>query len=104
MSLSVSGKPKICEKNEKYYEENLIHKTKKGDFVRSKSELIIADKLFDKGISYEYEQEFIRDGKKKIPDFTITYMGEYIWEHCGMMSNANYKKKWQDKKIFIFLI
>ena len=36
----------------------------KGDFVRSKSELIIADKLFDKGISYEYEQEFIRDDKK----------------------------------------
>ena len=101
MSLSVSGKPKICEKNEKYYEENLIYKSKKGDFVRSKSELIIADKLFDKGISYEYEQEFIRDGKKKILDFTITYMGdEYIWEHYGMMSNANYKKKWQDKKIW----
>ncbi|MCR5319309.1 MAG: ATP-dependent RecD-like DNA helicase [Treponema sp.] len=94
-------KPKICEKDDKYYEENLIHKTKKGDFVRSKSELIIADKLFDKGISYEYEQDFIRDGKKKIPDFTITYMGdEYIWEHCGMMSNANYKKKWEDKKIW----
>ena len=94
-------KPKICEKDDKYFEENLIHKTKRGEFVRSKSELIIADKLFDKGIHYDYEKDFIRDGKKKIPDFTINYMGdEYIWEHCGMMSNADYKKRWEDKKIW----
>lgn len=94
-------KPKICEKDDKYFEENLIHKTKKGDFVRSKSELIIADKLFDNGIEYEYEKELFIDGMKKIPDFTISYMGdEYYWEHCGMMSNADYKKKWEDKKIW----
>ena len=93
--------PKICIKNDKYFEENLIHKTKKGDFVRSKSELIIADKLFDKGIDYEYEKELIIDGKKKIPDFTISYMGDtYYWEHCGMMSKSDYKKKWEDKKIW----
>ncbi len=94
-------KPKICIKDDKYFEENLIHKTKKGDFVRSKSELIIADKLFDKGIEYEYEKELILDGKKKIPDFTITYMGDiYYWEHCGMMSKSDYKKRWEDKKIW----
>ena len=94
-------KPKICEKDDKYFEENLIHKTKKGDFVRSKSELIIADKLFDKGIEYEYEKELIIDGKKKIPDFTITYMGDiYYWEHCGMMSKSDYQKRWEDKKIW----
>lgn len=66
----------------KYYEENLIHKTKKGDFVRPKSELIIADKLFDKGTSYEYEQEFLRDGKKKIPDYLYGW-----WIHLGTLWN-----------------
>ena len=36
--------------------------TKKGELVRSKSELLIADRLFDKGIPYRYEAELNLSG------------------------------------------
>lgn len=39
-----------------FLEENLIHRTERGDLVRSKSELVIADKLHARGIDYAYEQ------------------------------------------------
>ena len=49
--------PDIVEYKKKYYEQALIHRTLKGELVRSKSEVIIANMLFEAGIDYEYEKE-----------------------------------------------
>ena len=95
--------PEIVAVNDKYYEAGLIHKTLRGELVRSKSEVIIANMLFQSGIFYEYEKDLRIDNIRKIPDFTIDDQdsGETVyWEHCGMMSDPEYKKKWEAKKQF----
>jgi hypothetical protein len=82
----------------------LIHKTKKeGLLVRSKSEVIIANILVEKGIEFEYEREFIgKNDQKRIPDFTfIDAAGDIvILEHLGMMSLPSYKADWEKKLQF----
>jgi len=93
--------PKIIKINDKFYDQNLIHKTARGEIVRSKSEVIIADKLFAKDIDYCYEQSLKgNDNIVKYPDFTIENSETgvtYIWEHCGMLNDPNYNKKWLNK-------
>ena len=53
-----------------YYQENLIYETSKGEYVRSKSEMIIADILYQnkEHILYKYERplEIMINGKKTI--------------------------------------
>ncbi|TNE43157.1 MAG: RNA helicase [Deltaproteobacteria bacterium] len=88
--------------NERFLEEGLIHKTKKGDLVRSKSEVIIANELFNQGIDrYEYEIELVlANGEKRYPDFTIIDddTGEsYYWEHLGLLHNPDYAARWERK-------
>lgn len=68
--------------------------TERGERVRSKSEKIIADKLYALGIPYRYEYPLILDGNVKLyPDFTILKMPEreevYL-EHLGMMDDGDY--------------
>ncbi len=96
--------PDIKEYQGKYYEKSLIHMTLKGDLVRSKSEVIIANMLYDAGLKdyYEYEKEIdLGEDGKRIPDFTIEDAETgicYYWEHCGMLGDASYSKRWEDKK------
>lgn len=95
--------PSIVKLNDKYYEENLIHRTENGEMVRSKSEVIIANALKSRGIQYEYEKELVFDGVRKIPDFTIedNETGEtFYWEHCGMLDDVKYRERWENKKRF----
>ncbi len=70
-----------------------VYFTIKGERVRSKSEMIIADRLFANGIPYKYECP-LKIGKAIIhPDFTILRMSDrqiLYHEHCGMMDNADY--------------
>ena len=94
--------PEITEYKGRYYEKNLIHMTLKGDLVRSKSEVIIANMLYESGIDYEYEKEidFGKDGKR-IPDFTIMDEDGDVccyWEHCGMLGDSGYSRHWEEKK------
>ena len=68
--------------------------TERGERVRSKSEKIIADKLYALGIPYRYEYPLMLDGNVRVyPDFTILKMPEreevYL-EHFGMMDDADY--------------
>lgn len=77
--------------------------TAKGDYVRSKSEVIIANELYNHGISYDYEKPLLLSGYSKpiLPDFTIyTPMGNstIFWEHCGLMNDSEYRSKWEWKK------
>lgn len=68
--------------------------TEKGERVRSKSEKIIADKLYMMGIPYRYEYPLVlNNGVIVYPDFTILRMPrrqEVYLEHFGMMDDMNY--------------
>ena len=79
-------------KNPKY-PEGLVHSTARGDKVRSKSEVIIADQLYSLGIPYNYEPEIELEGKKFNPDFEVwSYKFNRViyWEHFGLINKASY--------------
>jgi hypothetical protein len=83
------------------FAEHLIHRTEKGHLVRSKSELVIANMLFQLGIPYEYERVLdgtIAAGRLR-PDFSfVTADGDLlVWEHLGMLSRPDYKRGWDWK-------
>ena len=88
----------IYEKNT-MYPENLRYETERGDVVRSKSEVIIANILYQnrEHILYKYERplEIVENGRKKTiyPDFTIInkHTGKITyWEHAGRMDDPYY--------------
>ncbi|MGH7848108.1 MAG: AAA family ATPase [Candidatus Binatia bacterium] len=83
-----------------FFEEYLIHRTARGEMVRSKSEVIIADHLANKGIEYIYERPLTIEGLTKYPDFTIEDMESgltFYWEHCGMLHVPSYRRRWEEK-------
>ncbi len=78
------------------YPETLVHRTLKGDYVRSKSEVIIANCYYLKNIQYRSE-EVTQVGKYFFaPDFKILVPGKRkikIHEHFGLMNNSEYREK-----------
>jgi hypothetical protein len=93
--------PAPVEVDGKFLEANLIHKTRKGIAVRSKSEVIIADLLYSKNIEFQYEQVLVGDdGRERWPDFTIfddTVGTKIYWEHLGMLHRPSYRRNWETK-------
>ncbi len=92
--------PSPIELNGRFFEEQLIHRTARGEMVRSKSEVIIANALAAKGVDYAYERPLTIEGVTKYPDFTIEDMesGQTIyWEHCGMLHVPSYRRRWEKK-------
>lgn len=84
-----------------YFSDNLRHTTENGEKVRSKSEVIIANALREKGVPYSYEKTLtFSNGETLLPDFTITAKDgtELYWEHLGMLSDTGYARHWADKK------
>lgn len=84
------------------YVENLIHKTKQGIYVRSKSEVIIANLLHDANILFEYERRFDTETGWRLPDFSIPTSSDelIILEHLGMLHRPSYREEWEIKKEF----
>ena len=82
-----------------WYAEGRVHEALTGAMVRSKSELIIANLLAERGISFEYEMPLLApDGTMYLPDFSIVHQGEmWFWEHWGMMSESKYRDHRQTK-------
>lgn len=83
-----------------WYEEGKIHRTLANVMVRSKSEVIIANMLFERDIPFRYEQPlFAPDGTFYLPDFTITLRGEqWYWEHLGRLEDEPYRRHWETKQ------
>ena len=82
------------------YPEDLKLMTMKGHYVRSKSEVMIADELYRRGIPYRYECAIELEGETIYPDFTILdpKTGKiYLWEHFGLMDSPKYISKFQYK-------
>ncbi len=82
-----------------FHPENLRYETEQGEYVRSKSEVIVANILYQhrKDILYKYEKplEVLVDRKIKTiyPDFTIlnVHTGKiWYWEHAGRMDDPVY--------------
>lgn len=83
-----------------WYEAGRIHQAISGDMVRSKSEVIIANMLHERGVNFWYEKPLLAaDGTLYMPDFTIQHLGEkYYWEHLGLLSQPEYKDHWEQKQ------
>ena len=75
--------------------------TAKGERVRSKSEIIIADSLAREGIPYRYEFPVrLKQIGNVYPDFTVLNVKrrkEIYWEHLGMMDDSEYVEKAMQK-------
>lgn len=86
LSVKYQGK-EFAEDAPQYYSE-------KGERVRSKSEVIIADLLSKEEIPYRYEYPIYLRGLGIVyPDFTVLNIKErkeIYWEHLGMMDDSNY--------------
>ena len=84
-----------------FSEDSTKYATARGDFVRSKSENIIADTLYRMSIPYRYEFPLelkAEDGRhiKLHPDFcclNLRARQEFYWEHFGMMDNSDYAEQ-----------
>lgn len=79
---------------------NLIYETLDGNHVRSKSEVIICNLLYQAGIPYKYEEKlYYAPGKWIEPDFTIVMPNgkTYYWEHVGMLGKESYNNRWLEK-------
>lgn len=83
-----------------WYEEGKIHSTLAEHMVRSKSEVIIANMLFDRDIPFTYEEPlYAPDGTFYLPDFTVTWQGDrWYWEHLGRLDDEGYGNHWATKK------
>lgn len=68
--------------------------TEKGERVRSKSEVIIANRLLKEDIPYHYEYPVLLKGFGLVhPDFMILNVRRrkvFYWEHRGMMDKEGY--------------
>lgn len=78
-----------------------IYESESGIWVRSKSEVIIANLLFKSGVTFAYEEHLRYGGGKHIePDFTINANGQtWYWEHLGMLGDTDYDDRWVEKKL-----
>lgn len=76
------------------YEKPDAYITLNGEKVRSKSEMMIADRLKLLGLPYKYEQPlFLADGRVVFPDFTILdtrSRQDVYYEHFGRMGEEKY--------------
>ena len=87
-----------------FLEERLIHRTTRGEMVRSKNELVIANILHglekEGHLAYYVEPRLpFDDGRGRWADFLVESDGEsWYWEHCGMMDDKDYRLRWERKK------
>ena len=82
-----------------YKPENKIHVTSKGLRVRSKSEALIAERLYANDIAFHYEEVLNVGSAALVPDFTIRRPDGSIvyWEHCGLTGDAHYMRRHYNK-------
>lgn len=77
-----------------FREDAPAYTTFRGEPVRSKSEVMIANELFRRQIPYRYECPLTcGDGVEIYPDFQLLDVRnrrEFYWEHFGMMDNPEY--------------
>ena len=77
-----------------YFEDGLIYPTKRGELVRSKTEVFIANTYYELGIPYRYECALrLKNGALRYPDFTILdqFRHQVVYhEHLGLLEDTEY--------------
>lgn len=98
------AKPSLIAHGAKFLEQGLVHRTTRGELVRSKSEVIIANLLDSMGVPYSYEQPFVgQDGSVRYPDFTVEDAESgrrLLVEHLGLLDRPDYKSRWEKKLLW----
>lgn len=77
-----------------------IFETMRGERVRSKSEQIIADRLYVSGIPYKYECPILVGDEIMHPDFSVLRISDrkiLYYEHCGRMDDEDYANDMVDR-------
>ncbi|MBR3032471.1 MAG: hypothetical protein IKH92_05580 [Clostridiales bacterium] len=78
------------------YVDGLIYPTKRGELVRSKTEVFIANTYYELGIPYRYECAMrLKNGALRYPDFTTLdqYRHQVVYhEHFGLIEDAGYRR------------
>ena len=77
---------------------DVYYETDRGEFVRSKSEKILADMFYKNAIPYVYEPKIFLgpEGRVSFPDFALLNVRTrkiFYWEHLGMCSDPEYAIK-----------
>ena len=87
--------------NSNPYSIDTGYETERGETVRSKSEKIIAVKLYSMGIPYSYEYRLLVKGARAMyPDFTILNTNTrrtWYWEHFGLTDDDSYRDNMSHK-------
>jgi len=86
-----------------YHPEKLRIPTNSSVLVRSKSEALIFNRLFESGLPFIYEKPLNICGQVIYPDFTIINPSTgkiYIYEHFGMLDDEGYFDKFIRKLAF----
>lgn len=81
-----------------WHPEHLTLRTTAGLYMRSKAEVLIAEKLYEYGIPFRYEQILLLGSRQYAPDFTFEAAdgSEFYLEFFGMMDNEEYAANcWQ---------
>lgn len=75
-----------------YRQEELKHLTTAGFKVRSKSEVVLTEKLKELRLPFKYECPIYLSGRQFLPDFTVMRAdGKFVFmEHCGLMTEEQY--------------
>jgi len=93
--------PEPVQVGQRIYDNKHIHRSKRGNLMISKSEVIIANELASAGIEYRYELAYVgKDKTRRYPDFTIEDADTgvtWFWEHLGMLGDPEYERKWKLK-------
>lgn len=84
------------------FDEYKVHSTFSEYFVRSKSEVIIANSLHQAELDFFYEKPLkAKDNTMFLPDFTVMFQGEeHYWEHCGLLNLPDYAAHWNKKELW----
>ena len=86
--------------------EHLTVKTIRGEYVRSKSESIIALVLSNHLVPYRYECALPLPSATLYPDFMIMHPVSrqiFLWEHFGMIDNPRYLRNQFEYKIELYV-
>ena len=106
----IDSGPQVHASQNLYKKNELIYLTSAGIYVRSKGEAIIIDILWQRRIPFYYEKKlmlFDENGQKVVvyPDITILLSQRelLLWEHNGMLSNEEYRRRNNRKMELYFL-
>jgi DNA helicase-4 len=84
------------------YRRGLTAESLRGDFVKSAGEKIVANALFEHGVTYRYEQSRLWNGVNYRPDFTIPSDGDggVIIEYFGLTGDPEYDAMTRKKRAY----